>query len=120
MADPSSSSTTTAAPSSTTDADPQPSTTTTSSPSTPAQQEQQQQSCAHCQKSPDQLKQCLKCHSAAYCNKDCQKAGFKTHKKVCASLAQEYAKQHEPKMASKAPARSGGRERGLQKWQFDT
>lgn len=36
---------------------------------------------------------------------------------MCASLAQEYAKEHEPKMASKAPARSGGRERGLQKWQ---
>jgi hypothetical protein len=74
--------------------------------------------CAQCSKSPDTLKQCLKCHSVAYCGKDCQKAHFKTHKKVCASLAQEYVKEHEPKMASRGgPTKAGGRERGLQKWQ---
>ncbi|KAH3953391.1 MYND-type zinc finger protein samB [Parastagonospora nodorum] len=78
--------------------------------------------CAQCAKSPDTLKQCLKCHSVAYCGKDCQKAHFKMHKKVCASLAQEYVKANEPKMASRstAGAKAGGRERGLQKWQFDT
>ncbi|KAI8930811.1 hypothetical protein NX059_011834 [Plenodomus lindquistii] len=80
----------------------------------------QQATCAQCGKSPDSLKQCIKCHSISYCNKDCQKANFKTHKKVCASLAQEYTKTHEPKMASKAPPRNDARDRGLQKWQFDT
>lgn len=82
-------------------------------PATPAQQE----TCAQCSKSPSTLKQCLKCHSVAYCNKDCQKAHFKTHKKVCAGLAQEYVKNHEPKMASRAPARNDARDKGLQKWQ---
>ncbi|KAH8724810.1 hypothetical protein GQ44DRAFT_708298 [Phaeosphaeriaceae sp. PMI808] len=82
---------------------------------------EQAPTCAQCRKSPDSLKQCLKCHSVSYCNKDCQKAHFKTHKKVCASLAQEYVKSHEPKMASSSStARGGARERGLQKWQFDT
>jgi hypothetical protein len=54
----------------------------------------------------------------SYCNKDCQKAHFKTHKKVCASLAQEYVKEHEPKMASRSTASTAAqRDRGLQKWQ---
>ncbi|KAF1848833.1 uncharacterized protein K460DRAFT_404099 [Cucurbitaria berberidis CBS 394.84] len=96
--------------------------------SSSSQQRPEEETCAHCAK-PDQppssstgkpLKPCLKCHSVSYCSKDCQKAHFKTHKKVCAGLAQEYNKTHEPKMASRAPARSGERERGLQKWQFDT
>ncbi|KAL1792449.1 hypothetical protein ACET3X_008956 [Alternaria dauci] len=79
------------------------------------------QACAQCGKSPDSLKQCIKCHSVTYCNKDCQKAHFKAHKKACPILAQEYVKLHEPKMASKSSASTaGGRERGLQKWQFDT
>jgi hypothetical protein len=74
--------------------------------------------CAQCSNSPESLKQCLKCHSVAYCNKDCQKANFKVHKKVCASLAQEYTKAHEPKMASRSTASTkGARDRGLQKWQ---
>lgn len=76
------------------------------------------QACAQCGKSPDSLKQCIKCHSVTYCNKDCQKAHFKAHKKACPILAQEYVKLHEPKMASKSSASTaGGRERGLQKWQ---
>jgi hypothetical protein len=76
-------------------------------------------SCAQCSKTAETalLKQCLKCHSVWYCGKDCQKAHFKTHKKVCAGLAQEYSKANEPKMASRAPARGGDRDRGLQKWQ---
>ncbi|KAH7383760.1 hypothetical protein BKA66DRAFT_584212 [Pyrenochaeta sp. MPI-SDFR-AT-0127] len=82
----------------------------------------QQEICAHCSKTPGEslsspFRQCSKCHSIPYCSKDCQKAHFKTHKKVCASLAQEYTKTHEPKMASRAPARGGERDRGLQKWQ---
>jgi hypothetical protein len=76
------------------------------------------QTCAQCTKSPDSLKQCTKCHSVTYCNKDCQKAHFKAHKKACPMLAQEYVKMHEPKMASKSSASApGGREKGLQKWQ---
>ncbi|KAH9878259.1 hypothetical protein J1614_003476 [Plenodomus biglobosus] len=77
----------------------------------------QQGACAQCDRILESLKQCLKCHSVSYCNKDCQKANFKTHKKVCAGLAQEYTKTHEPKMATKAPPRNDARDRGLQKWQ---
>jgi hypothetical protein len=74
--------------------------------------------CAQCGKSPSTLKQCLKCHSVSYCDKDCQKAHFKVHKKVCASLAQEYVKANEPKMASRSTqSTKGARDRGLQKWQ---
>ena len=122
MADPSATTATAASSSATT-------TTTTTSPDTQAtsssssqqqqQQQQQPETCAQCTKSDTEkpLKQCLKCHSVAYCSKECQKAHFKSHKKVCASLAQEYTKTHEPKMASRAPARGGERDRGLQKWQ---
>lgn len=75
--------------------------------------------CAQCGKSPDSVKECIKCHSVSYCNKECQKAHFKAHKKACPILAQEYVKLHEPKMASRASgaAKGGTRERGLQKWQ---
>ncbi|KAF2846571.1 hypothetical protein T440DRAFT_458306 [Plenodomus tracheiphilus IPT5] len=89
-------------------------------PASPSQQQPAVTTCAHCHKSPSTLKQCLKCHSTSYCTKDCQKAHFKSHKKVCAALAQEYVKTHEPKMATKAPPRNDARDRGLQKWQFDT
>ncbi|KAF2124566.1 hypothetical protein P153DRAFT_370962 [Dothidotthia symphoricarpi CBS 119687] len=80
------------------------------------------ESCAQCNKTSDEkpLKECNKCHSVLYCGKDCQKAHFKAHKKACPSLAQEYSKTHEPKMASRAPPRAGDRASGLQKWQFDT
>ncbi|OJD31510.1 mynd domain [Diplodia corticola] len=43
--------------------------------------------CASCGKVSDDLKRCAKCHSERYCNRDCQKAHWKTHKKVCASRA---------------------------------
>ena len=45
--------------------------------------------CGHCGKSPtDQtvLKACGKCHGAAYCNRDCQLAVWKKHKKECDPL----------------------------------
>jgi hypothetical protein len=85
----------------------------------PEQQASSQQTaaCAQCGKDEQSLKDCTKCHSVAYCNKDCQKAHFKSHKKVCAGLAQEYSKTHEPKMASRAPPKAGDRAGGLQKWQ---
>ncbi|KAH7042207.1 putative MYND domain protein [Macrophomina phaseolina] len=43
--------------------------------------------CASCGKTSTDLKRCAKCHSEHYCNRDCQKAHWKTHKKVCASRA---------------------------------
>ncbi|KAF2755422.1 hypothetical protein EJ05DRAFT_512937 [Pseudovirgaria hyperparasitica] len=79
-----------------------------------------QPTCATCIKTPDSLKECIKCHSVSYCNKDCQKAHFKVHKKVCAGLAQEYSKHNEPKMARSTVSTKAARDRGLQKWQFDT
>lgn len=33
------------------------------------------------------LKKCAKCKRAFYCDRECQKKGWKAHKKVCASLA---------------------------------
>jgi hypothetical protein len=114
MADPSSTdSTATSSPPTTTPSSPpeaSSSSSATAAPPTPT--------CVYCAKSPDSLKQCLKCHSVSYCNKDCQKADFKVHKKICAGLAQEYTKVHEPKMASRSTASTkGARDRGLQKWQ---
>ncbi|KAF2877396.1 hypothetical protein BDV95DRAFT_559150 [Massariosphaeria phaeospora] len=89
-----------------------------SSASSTAPAPQPPSACAQCGQSPASLKQCLKCHSVSYCTKDCQKAAFKVHKKVCASLAQAYTKAHEPKMESRSTASAkGARDRGLQKWQ---
>ncbi|KAH6629216.1 hypothetical protein C7974DRAFT_394069 [Boeremia exigua] len=76
--------------------------------------------CAQCSKTDASLKPCNKCHTTAYCSKDCQKAHFKTHKKVCAALAQEYVKNNEPKMASRAASKSNDRNTGFKKWEFDT
>lgn len=54
-----------------------------------------------------------------YCSRDCKKADTKTHKKVCAKLAQEYMKTADVKMASRQVPKEAHRG-GLQKWQFDT
>ena len=86
----------------------------------------EQKTCANCSKpetSPDPetptLKPCITCKSVLYCSRDCKKAHQKQHKKVCASLAQEYSKTADIKMASRAPPKESHRG-GLQKWQFDT
>eukprot|EP00892_Ulva_mutabilis_P011907 jgi/Ulvmu1/9089/UM005_0184.1 len=43
--------------------------------------------CRLCQKE-NATKKCSACKQAWYCNKDCQKAHYKVHKKECAQLAQ--------------------------------
>ena len=65
------------------------------------------------------LKPCIACKSVLYCSRDCKKAHTKTHKKVCAKLAQEYMKTADVKMASRQVPKESHRG-GLQKWQFDT
>ena len=39
--------------------------------------------CDHCGKEPKQLKRCSRCQLAKYCNRDCQQAAWKGHKKAC-------------------------------------
>jgi len=39
--------------------------------------------CDSCGKTGDNLKKCVRCESVMYCNKDCQRAAWKTHKKAC-------------------------------------
>jgi hypothetical protein len=43
--------------------------------------------CAQCKKA-GKFKACVRCSSVCYCNKKCQKAHWKVHKKQCANLAQ--------------------------------
>ena len=85
----------------------------------------QQDQCASCHalESVDrQLKPCNKCQTTLYCSRDCQKTGWKHHKKECPSLAQSYAQTHEPKMAvARAPPKSTGRGgKSIGKWEYDT
>ncbi|KAK8062134.1 hypothetical protein PG997_014231 [Apiospora hydei] len=100
-----------------------------SSSSTPAPAKA---SCAQCHKaeevsdaadeegSSSNLKPCITCKSVLYCSRDCKKAHLKQHKKVCAKLAQEYAKTADVKMASRSAPKADTHRGGLQKWQFDT
>ncbi|KAJ9663396.1 hypothetical protein H2201_005604 [Coniosporium apollinis] len=45
-------------------------------------------SCARPESGPDEkLKRCAKCQTTQYCSRECQKADWKTHKKVCVSNA---------------------------------
>lgn len=41
------------------------------------------QECNACGKKPVPLQLCIKCHKAAYCNRECQKLGWSFHKKYC-------------------------------------
>ena len=82
--------------------------------------------CAHCntpESDPEKkpLKPCPKCQAVRYCSRDCQKSGWKQHKKTCASAAQIYAQTADLKPASapRVPKKDAHRG-GLQKWQFDT
>ena len=52
--------------------------------------------CGSCNKTASEanltsLKACAKCKSVFYCNRDCQKSDWKTHKKVCAQNAGQNA-----------------------------
>ena len=71
--------------------------------STPAQRQSEKAAndpmtkvCAGCQKSQsdisEPLKRCAKCQTQCYCSRECQKADWKTHKKVCASNQQNKPK----------------------------
>ncbi|KAM3414720.1 hypothetical protein BST61_g9877 [Cercospora zeina] len=53
---------------------------------TPAQVDASKR-CATCSGTPESLKHCAKCKKVLYCNRECQKAHWKTHKKDCARLA---------------------------------
>ena len=85
----------------------------------------QLEQCTNChalENADQQLKPCTKCQTTLYCSRDCQKAGWKYHKKECPSLAQIYAQTHEPKMAvTRAPPKSTGRGgKSIGKWEYDT
>lgn len=43
--------------------------------------------CGNCLKTSTHLKRCSKCLTERYCDRDCQRAHWKTHKKVCAPPA---------------------------------
>ena len=56
--------------------------------------------CAKCNKTADEaglatLNRCAKCKTTAYCCLDCQKADWKTHKKICAQQANQQANSAE-------------------------
>lgn len=45
--------------------------------------------CNTCKKKPADLMQCTSCKKAAYCNRECQKADFKFHKRFCAQFCKQ-------------------------------
>ncbi|KAI0485771.1 putative MYND domain protein [Xylaria cf. heliscus] len=45
--------------------------------------------CNTCKKASSELKRCAKCTTTLYCSRDCQKADWKTHKKICGKQAHE-------------------------------
>lgn len=59
----------------------------TEQPATPTSE--QLQVCAKCNSSQPGLRKCAKCKSANYCNRECQTAHWKDHKKECSRIAHE-------------------------------
>jgi len=43
------------------------------------------EACSHCGKQRESLKRCSICKKASYCGAECQRAGWKRHKKTCES-----------------------------------
>ncbi|OQN96952.1 hypothetical protein B0A48_16926 [Cryoendolithus antarcticus] len=43
--------------------------------------------CTTCSSIPPNLLQCVRCKAVSYCNKDCQKSNWKSHKPLCPLLA---------------------------------
>lgn len=83
---------------------------------TPAEREAEKEAndpntkhCAKCQKPqsdlPSPLKRCAKCQTQCYCSRECQKADWKTHKKICATNQQRKPKAMTDFDAMPAPAR---------------
>ncbi|KHN95384.1 Zinc finger, MYND-type [Metarhizium album ARSEF 1941] len=71
-------------------------------------------SCTHCQKSPPEvvLRRCAKCSATPYCSRDCQKADWKVHKKICGRQASGAApSSRRPGAATLSPPK--GVERGV-------
>ncbi|KAM0721496.1 hypothetical protein Q7P37_002420 [Cladosporium fusiforme] len=60
------------------------------------------QTCAQCATTPTAPKRCGRCKSVAYCNHECQKSHWKTHKKDCARLAQNAGQASEPPKPAEA------------------
>ena len=71
--------------------------------------------CINCKKSPPEvdLKRCAKCSMTPYCSRDCQKADWKTHKKICGR--QERLPAATPSARAGAPKQSPpkGLEKGI-------
>jgi len=72
--------------------------------------------CSQCKKpetDPEKpFKPCSKCQTEKYCSRDCQKAAWKVHKKVCGEKAQAYAtsanlKMDAPRVIKKEGFRGG-------------
>ncbi|KAI1183095.1 hypothetical protein F5B17DRAFT_417556 [Nemania serpens] len=48
-----------------------------------------QGTCNSCKKASAELKKCAKCSTTLYCSRNCQKADWKTHKKIYGKQAHE-------------------------------
>lgn len=70
--------------------------------------------CNTCQKTSEQvtLKRCAKCSFTQYCSRECQKADWKAHRKVCGKQQQPRADDNDPSSHSNSNA---SRAKGLDK-----